>query len=129
MCLRFADVFPLEQCAACFARPVERLVAVHSLCHEREPAIGEASRLYAELVSRGLRTICFAKSRRSAELIHRFTSERVDAATAKRLAPYRAGYTPEQRREIETLKTHVRALEALHTYRAGTAHCLPPHAS
>jgi len=25
----------------------------------------------------------------------------VDAATADRLAPYRAGYTPEQRREIE----------------------------
>jgi len=68
---------------------------------QRGSAIGEASRLYAALVSRGLRTICFAKSRRSAELIHRFTAERVEPATAKRLAPYRAGYTPEQRREIE----------------------------
>jgi DEAD/DEAH box helicase domain-containing protein len=67
----------------------------------RASALGEASRLYAELVSRGLRTICFAKSRRSAELIHRFASDRVDSATAKRLAPYRAGYTPEQRRDIE----------------------------
>jgi DEAD/DEAH box helicase domain-containing protein len=55
----------------------------------------------AELVSRGLRTICFAKSRKAAELIHRFTAERVDAETAARLAPYRAGYTPAQRREIE----------------------------
>ena len=35
----------------------------------------------------GLRTICFAKSRKAAELIHRFTSERVDAATR---APARA---------------------------------------
>lgn len=35
----------------------------------------------------------------------------------------------EQRREIAALKTRVRALEALHTYRAGTAHCLPPQAS
>jgi DEAD/DEAH box helicase domain-containing protein len=68
---------------------------------QRASAIGEATRLYAALVSRGLRTICFAKSRRSAELIHRFTVDRVEPATAKRLAPYRAGYTPEQRREIE----------------------------
>jgi DEAD/DEAH box helicase domain-containing protein len=67
----------------------------------RASAIGEATRLYAALVSRGLRTICFAKSRRSAELIHRFTVDRVEPATARRLAPYRAGYTPEQRREIE----------------------------
>ena len=55
----------------------------------------------ADLVSRGLRTICFAKSRRAAELIHKFTVDRVDADTGKRLAPYRAGYTPAQRREIE----------------------------
>jgi DEAD/DEAH box helicase domain-containing protein len=67
----------------------------------RASALGDASRLMAELVSRGLRTICFAKSRKAAELIHRFTAERVDAETAARLAPYRAGYTPAQRREIE----------------------------
>src|SRR6476659_3575482 len=67
----------------------------------RASALGEASRLLAGLVGRGLRTICFAKSRKSAELIHRFASDRLDAATAARLAPYRAGYTPQQRREIE----------------------------
>jgi DEAD/DEAH box helicase domain-containing protein len=67
----------------------------------RASALGDASRLMAALVSRGLRTICFAKSRRAAELIHKFTSDRVDAETARRLAPYRAGYTPAQRREIE----------------------------
>ncbi len=67
----------------------------------RASALGDASRLMADLVSRGLRTICFAKSRRAAELIHKFTSERVDAETARRLAPYRAGYTPAQRRGIE----------------------------
>jgi DEAD/DEAH box helicase domain-containing protein len=67
----------------------------------RASALGDASRLMAALVSRGLRTICFAKSRRAAELIHKFTSERVDAETAGRLAPYRAGYTPAQRRAIE----------------------------
>jgi DEAD/DEAH box helicase domain-containing protein len=67
----------------------------------RASALGDASRLAAELVQRGLRTICFAKSRKQAELIHRMTADRVDPATAKRLAPYRAGYTPHQRRDIE----------------------------
>jgi DEAD/DEAH box helicase domain-containing protein len=67
----------------------------------RASPLGDAAQLLSQLTSRGLRTICFAKSRKAAELIHRFTAERVDPATAKRLAPYRAGYTPEQRREIE----------------------------
>jgi DEAD/DEAH box helicase domain-containing protein len=67
----------------------------------RASALGEASRLLAGLVGQGLRTICFAKSRKSAELIHRFAADRLDRETAARLAPYRAGYTPQQRREIE----------------------------
>jgi DEAD/DEAH box helicase domain-containing protein len=68
----------------------------------RASALGEAARLMADLVSRDLRTICFAKSRRAAELIHRMTVQRLDdPVRAARLAPYRAGYTPEQRREIE----------------------------
>jgi DEAD/DEAH box helicase domain-containing protein len=67
----------------------------------RASPLGDASRLMAGLVSRGLRTICFTKSRKAAELIHKFTVERVDAETAARLAPYRAGYTPAQRRDIE----------------------------
>jgi DEAD/DEAH box helicase domain-containing protein len=67
----------------------------------RASSLGEASRIMAELVQRDLRTICFAKSRKQAELIHRMTADRVSPATAKRLAPYRAGYTPQQRRDIE----------------------------
>jgi DEAD/DEAH box helicase domain-containing protein len=67
----------------------------------RASALGEGARLLAELVSRELRTICFAKSRKATELIHRFASERLDPETAARLSPYRAGYTPGQRREIE----------------------------
>jgi DEAD/DEAH box helicase domain-containing protein len=65
----------------------------------RASALGEASRLMADLVTRGLRTLCFAKSRRAAELIHRFTADRL--GDDSRLSPYRAGYTPAQRREIE----------------------------
>jgi DEAD/DEAH box helicase domain-containing protein len=65
----------------------------------RGSALGEASKLMADLVSRGLRTLCFAKSRRAAELIHRFTADRLGDDSL--LSPYRAGYTPAQRREIE----------------------------
>jgi DEAD/DEAH box helicase domain-containing protein len=65
----------------------------------RASALGEASKLMADLVSRGLRTLCFAKSRRAAELIHRFTADRLGDDSV--LSPYRAGYTPAQRREIE----------------------------
>ncbi|HXG76716.1 MAG TPA: DEAD/DEAH box helicase [Gaiellaceae bacterium] len=67
----------------------------------RASPLGEAARLLSQLASRGLRTICFAKSRKAAELVHRFARERVEREVAARLAPYRAGYTPEQRREIE----------------------------
>jgi DEAD/DEAH box helicase domain-containing protein len=65
----------------------------------RASALGEAARLMASLVERDVRTLCFAKSRKSAELIHRFTAQRLGDAT--RLSPYRAGYTPAQRRDIE----------------------------
>jgi DEAD/DEAH box helicase domain-containing protein len=65
----------------------------------RASALGEASKLMADLVERGLRTLCFAKSRRAAELIHRFTADRPGDDSL--LSPYRAGYTPAQRREIE----------------------------
>jgi DEAD/DEAH box helicase domain-containing protein len=65
----------------------------------RASALGEAARLMSGLVERGLKTICFAKSRRAAELIHRFTAQRLGDDSF--LSPYRAGYTAAQRREIE----------------------------
>jgi len=67
----------------------------------RASTLGEASLLLSQLVQRGLRTICFAKSRKAVELVHRMAGERLDDETRQRLAPYRAGYTPQQRREIE----------------------------
>jgi DEAD/DEAH box helicase domain-containing protein len=67
----------------------------------RASALGEAAKLMAELVECGLRTLVFAKSRKSAELIHRFALQRLGADYRDRLSPYRAGYTPAQRREIE----------------------------
>jgi DEAD/DEAH box helicase domain-containing protein len=65
----------------------------------RASSLAEAAKLQALFVERGLRTLTFAKSRKAAELIHRFTAERLGDDT--HLSPYRAGYTAAQRREIE----------------------------
>jgi DEAD/DEAH box helicase domain-containing protein len=71
----------------------------------RRSAVSEAADLLCELVQRGVRTICFMRSRRGIELINRFASMRLaeegHGDLAERIAPYRAGYTPQQRREIE----------------------------
>jgi DEAD/DEAH box helicase domain-containing protein len=71
----------------------------------RASALSEAAGLLAELVQREVRTICFLKSRRGVELIQKFARLRLEDAgfanLAERIAPYRAGYTPAQRREIE----------------------------
>jgi DEAD/DEAH box helicase domain-containing protein len=71
----------------------------------RRSALSEAADLLAELVSQNVRTICFLKSRRGIELIQRFARESLERRgkpeLAARIAPYRGGYTPQQRREIE----------------------------
>jgi DEAD/DEAH box helicase domain-containing protein len=71
----------------------------------RRSVLSEAAELLADLVGEGLRTICFLRSRRGIELIQRFTRMRLEelgrGELAERIAPYRAGYTPAQRREIE----------------------------
>jgi DEAD/DEAH box helicase domain-containing protein len=71
----------------------------------RRSPLGEAADLLADLVSQGVRTICFLRSRRGIELIQRFARDNLAARgkpeLAERIAPYRAGYTPQQRREIE----------------------------
>jgi DEAD/DEAH box helicase domain-containing protein len=71
----------------------------------RRSALSEAADLLVDLVSHGVRTICFLRSRRGIELIQRFARDRLTkegkAELAERIAPYRAGYTPQQRRRIE----------------------------
>jgi DEAD/DEAH box helicase domain-containing protein len=67
----------------------------------RASALYEAAELLAELISSGARTICFMKSRKGVELILRHTRDRLEPELAERLAPYRGGYTPSQRHEIE----------------------------
>ena len=67
----------------------------------RGSALYEAAELFSELVASGARTICFIKSRRGVELILRHSVDRLDPELAERIAPYRAGYTPAQRQEIQ----------------------------
>ena len=71
----------------------------------RRSALAEAAEMLADLVTSGVRTICFLRSRKGVELIQKFTAdelaERGRRDLAERIAPYRAGYTPQQRREIE----------------------------
>jgi DEAD/DEAH box helicase domain-containing protein len=71
----------------------------------RRSALSESAELLAELVSQGARTIVFMKSRKAVELMARFAQEALEEMghghLADRIAPYRAGYTPQQRRELE----------------------------
>jgi DEAD/DEAH box helicase domain-containing protein len=59
-----------------------------------------AARLFRMAVRRGLRTIVFTKARRITELLHAWTAA-AEPRLARRISSYRAGFLPEERREIE----------------------------
>ena len=64
----------------------------------------EATTLFTELVQHGLRNITFTKSRRVTELIltyARDTLRRKSPELLDRIASYRGGYQPEERRRVE----------------------------
>lgn len=70
----------------------------------RRSSTMDAAEVLAELVRNEVRTICFTKSRRSAETVYQRTVgilKETAPGLAQRLSPYRAGYTPTQRRRIE----------------------------
>jgi len=70
----------------------------------RRSANSEATSLFTELVSSGIRSLTFARSRRLTELIYTYSRRRLSEtspALARRIKPYRAGYLPEERRQIE----------------------------
>jgi len=70
----------------------------------RRSALAEAAELLARLVGDGARTICFIKSRKAVELLSRLVKaelEHTHPELAELVVPYRAGYTSQQRRELE----------------------------
>ncbi|MCW3046398.1 MAG: box helicase [Solirubrobacterales bacterium] len=85
----------------------------------RRSALAEAAEMVAALVTAGARTICFIKSRKAVELVARLTKLELeqgdDPALADRVAPYRAGYTPQQRRELEARLTNGELLAVITT--------------
>src|SRR5439155_13663199 len=70
----------------------------------RRSSSAESARLLADLVVEGARTIAFVRSRRGAEVVAlsaRRALARAAPDLAHRVAAYRAGYLPEERRALE----------------------------
>jgi DEAD/DEAH box helicase domain-containing protein len=59
-----------------------------------------AARLFRHALKCGLRTIAFTKARRVTELMHQWIAA-AEPELAPRISSYRAGFLPEERREIE----------------------------
>ncbi len=67
----------------------------------RRSTNSEAARLAAALARRGVKTLVFCNSRKSAELIRRYTADILGGEAAASVQSYRAGYTAADRRLIE----------------------------
>src|SRR5438270_3082642 len=84
--------------------PLSELVGEHG-APVRRSATAETASMLADLVTEGVRTVAFVRSRRGAEAValgaKRAVGE-VDAGLARRVAAYRAGYLPEERRALES---------------------------
>jgi DEAD/DEAH box helicase domain-containing protein len=79
-------------------------VACTAATPRRPSATAEAARLMADLVAGGARTLTFVRSRQGAEqvaLAARRRLRRIAPELASRVAAYRGGYLPEDRRELE----------------------------
>ncbi|OIO28438.1 MAG: hypothetical protein AUJ60_07330 [Nitrospirae bacterium CG1_02_44_142] len=60
----------------------------------------EATALFIKCLEAGLKTIVFTKARKITELIYKWTVDRAPQFAGK-ISPYRAGFLPKERREIE----------------------------
>ncbi|PFG35184.1 DEAD/DEAH box helicase [Sanguibacter antarcticus] len=70
----------------------------------RRSATAEAADLLADLTAHGARTLAFTRSRRGAESVATTTQDHlrpVDPSLPGRVAAYRGGYLPEERRALE----------------------------
>lgn len=85
----------------------------------RRTATAEAARLLADLVIAGRRTLVFVRSRRAAEVVTLTAQQHLRDAGAvdlvERVASYRAGYLPSERRALEAALSGGRLLGAAAT--------------
>src|SRR3954464_5542580 len=107
---------------------------VDEALQQRGGAVGEAADVLFDLVTGGARRICFIKSRKAVELVAKIVSDRL-ADEAPELggtvAAYRAGYTPQQRRELEHRLTNgdLRAVVTTDALELGIDIGSPPHSA
>ena len=70
----------------------------------RRSANSEAANLFTELVSHGIRSLTFARTRRLTELIYRYSRQglaEINSALTKKIMAYHGGYLQRDRRQIE----------------------------
>ncbi len=70
----------------------------------RKSVFTEAATLFTDLLLRRVRTIVFTRTRKGTELVYKYAVQRLeeaDPSLVDAISPYRGGYTPGQRREIE----------------------------
>ncbi len=70
----------------------------------RRSANGEAANLLAELVGQNIRSLTFVRTRQLAEVIYNYTRRKlaeINSTLSGKIKPYRAGYLPQERRQIE----------------------------
>lgn len=106
-------------CSATIANPSQFAEALtglpfHSVTENGAPSAGghfvflnpalsantQAAKLFRLLCQEGFKTIAFTKSRKVTELIYTWVSQ-ADASLRDKVSSYRAGFLPEERREIE----------------------------
>lgn len=61
----------------------------------------EATFLLTELIQNNIRSLVFARSRKLTELIYIYTQGQLPPSLSDKISPYRAGYLPRDRRQIE----------------------------
>ena len=98
------DCSPHGSTTVAFWEPALTDVKGENGAKQRRTAVAETADILANLVSSRVRTIAFIKSRRGAESIASITKrllDEVDPSLPGRVAAYRSGYLPEERRALE----------------------------
>jgi DEAD/DEAH box helicase domain-containing protein len=67
----------------------------------RRSSMAETADVFVQLIRNELHTIVFSRSRKATELIYRWARDRLGPELGDRIAPYRAGYRADDRRQTE----------------------------